>query len=193
MQPSVQTESDKRHQTAMTFTKYICIKACPIFDKPRTLGRLLFWKNTVHTGIYLANQKNDAFILENRAKPSREELQAIFEEHIQSGTLALTDGLRSYSVLETLADCKVEDVNVQESGFYNLNTVNNLHSFIKGRYIFYRGVATKYLNRYNALFQIVYRSIESKITLLIEKLFRPGCTMNIHTVKDIATHNLLAV
>ncbi len=130
---------------------------------------------------------------ENRAKPSREELQAIFEEHIQSGTLALTDGLRSYSVLETLADCKVEDVNGQKSGFYNLNTVNNLHSFIKGRYIFYRGVATKYLNRYNALFQIAYRSIESKIALLIEKLFRPGCTMNIHTVKDIATHNLLAV
>lgn len=130
---------------------------------------------------------------ENRAKPSHEELQAIFEEHIQAGTLALTDGLRSYSILETLADCKVEDVNGQKSGFYNLNTVNNLHSFIKGRYIFYRGVATKYLNRYNALFQIAYRSIESKIALLIEKLFRPGCTMNIHTVKDIATHNLLAL
>ena len=130
---------------------------------------------------------------ENRAKPSREELRAIFEEHIQSGTLALTDGLRSYSVLETLADCKVEDVNGQMSGFYNLNTVNNLHSFIKSRYIFYRGVATKYLNRYNALFQTAYRTIESKITLLVEKLFRLGCTINIHTVKDIATHNLLAV
>ena len=91
------------------------------------------------------------------------------------------------------ADCKVEDVNGQKSGFYNLNTVNNLHSFIKGRYTFYRGVATKYLNRYNALFQIAYRSIESKIALLIEKLFRPGCTMNIHTVKDITTHNLLVV
>lgn len=130
---------------------------------------------------------------ENRAKPSREELQAIFEEHIQSGTLALTDGLRSYSILETLGDCKVEDVNGQKSGFYNLNTVNNLHSFIKGRYNFYREVATKYLNRYNALFQTAYRSLESKITLLVEKLFRPGCTINIHTVKDIAVQNLPAV
>ncbi len=55
------------------------------------------------------------------------------------------------------------------------------------------GAATKYLNRYNALFQIAYRSIESKIALLVEKLFRPGCTVNIHTVKAIATHNLLAV
>ena len=139
-------------------------------------------------------RKGEAVIrTENRAKPSREELQTIFEGHIQSGTLALTDGLRSYPVLGTLADCKVEDVNGQKSGFYNLNTVNNLHSFIKSRYLFYRGVATKYLNRYNALFQMAYRSIESKITLLIEKLFKPGCTMNIHTVKDVATHNLLVV
>ncbi|MCM1126309.1 MAG: hypothetical protein NC429_07530 [Lachnospiraceae bacterium] len=105
----------------------------------------------------------------------------------------MTDGLRSYSVLGTLAGCKVEDVNGQKSGFYNLNTVNNLHSFIKGCYIFYRGVATKYLNRYNALFQIAYRSIEAKIALLIKKLFRPGCTINIHTVKDIVPHSLLVV
>lgn len=45
--------------------------------------------------------------------------------------LALTDGLHSYSVLETIADCKVENVNGQKAGFYNLNTVNNLHSLKK--------------------------------------------------------------
>jgi len=130
---------------------------------------------------------------ENRAKPSCEELQAIFEEHIQSGTLALTDGLRSYSVLETLADCKVENVNGQKSGFYNLNTVNNLHSFIKSRYIFYRGVATKYLNRYNALFQTAYRSMESKLALFMGKLFKTGCITNRYTVKDVTTHSLLSI
>lgn len=139
-------------------------------------------------------RKGEAVIrTENRAKPSSEELQAIFEEHIQSGMLALTDGLRSYSVLETIADCKVENVNGQKSGFYNLNTVNNLHSFIKSRYIFYRGVATKYLNRYNALFQTAYRSMESKLALLMEKLFKTGCITNIYTVKDVTTHNLLLI
>ncbi len=100
---------------------------------------------------------------------------------------ALTDGLRSYSVLETIADCTVENVNGQKSGFYNLNTVNNLHSFIKSRYIFCQGVATKYLNRYNALFQTAYRSMESKLALLREKLFKTGCITNIYTVKDVAT------
>lgn len=41
--------------------------------------------------------------------------------------------------------------------FYNLNTVNGLHSFIKQRYVFYRGVASIYINRYNALFASDYR------------------------------------
>ncbi len=70
-------------------------------------------------------RKGEAVIrTENRAKLSCEELQAIFEEHIQSGMLALTDGLRSYSVLDTIADCKIENANGQKPGFYNLNTVN---------------------------------------------------------------------
>jgi len=38
-----------------------------------------------------------------------------------------------------------------------LNTVNSLHSFIKDLYAHYRGVATEYINRYNALFSIAFR------------------------------------
>lgn len=94
----------------------------------------------------------------NRAKPSSQELQSVFGGHISEGILVLCDGLRSYQSLEETAGCTVKDVN-SESGtaFYNLNTVNAFHSFIKKRYEFYRGVATKYLNRYNALFSAAYK------------------------------------
>lgn len=68
----------------------------------------------------------------NRAKPSGEELEKIFRGHIAGSALMLTDGLRSYRVLEMLADCTVVDVNHEEHhGFFNLNTVNSLHSLSK--------------------------------------------------------------
>ena len=51
----------------------------------------------------------------NRAKPSSEELGEIFQGHIAEDSLILTDGLRSYNILETLANCTVVDVNHEES------------------------------------------------------------------------------
>ena len=96
----------------------------------------------------------------NRAKPSAKELISIFEGDIADGTLALCDGLRSYHAFPGIAGCTVKDCNNrnrEDSCFYNLNTVNRFHSFIKQRYEFYRGVASKYINRYNALFSAAYR------------------------------------
>lgn len=67
----------------------------------------------------------------NRAKPSGEELSSIFSGHIVEDTLALTDGLRSYHVLELLTSCTVVDVTREENPrWFNLNIVNSLCSFI---------------------------------------------------------------
>lgn len=91
----------------------------------------------------------------NRAKPSTGELIAIFEGHIADGAFLLCDGLRSYHALPGIAECVARDCaryTDKTTGFYHLNTINGFHSFIKRRYNFYRGVASKYLNRYNALF-----------------------------------------
>ena len=94
----------------------------------------------------------------NRAKPSSDEVEEVFSGHIAENTLILTDGLRSYNVLETHAGCTVVDVDHEECrGIFHLNTVNSLHSYIKQTYVHYRGVASKYLNRYNALFSIAFR------------------------------------
>ena len=129
----------------------------------------------------------------NRAKPTSDELTQIFGGHIGEGTLAITDGLRSYNVLSSLADCSVKNANEEKSSFYHLNSVNNLHAFIKRHYEFYRGVATKYLNRYNTLFQFTYRCTDDLISNLADKLFNTGTTSMYHSIKDIKEMNLLYI
>ena len=77
----------------------------------------------------------------NRAKPSTAEPKEEFDSHIDSGTLILCDGLREYHSLNLLTDCAVADVHSEEftqQSFYNLNTVNRFHHFIKEQYRKYR-------------------------------------------------------
>ena len=130
----------------------------------------------------------------NRAKPSSEEIASIFCGHIADDTLVLTDGLRSYNALKALADCTVIDVTHEKSkGFFHLNTVNSLHSYIKETYNHYRGVATKYINRYNALFSIAFRCADS----LKDTLFASLCTASQkcywHSVNDVRNYKLVTL
>ena len=106
----------------------------------------------------------------------------------------LTDGLRSYNVLETLAGCTVVDVNHEGGrGMFHLNTVNSLHSYIKEILDHYRGVATKYINRYNALFSVAFRCADN----LKDTLFSSLCTVSPncywHSVKDVRNHKLVVL
>ena len=128
----------------------------------------------------------------NRAKPSGKELASIFQGHIAEDTLVLTDGLRSYSVLETFVNCTVVDVNHEEGrGMFHLNTVNSLHSYIKETYNHYRGVATKYINRYNALFSIAFRCANNLRDTLFSSLCTVGRHCYWHSVKDIRNYQLV--
>lgn len=132
----------------------------------------------------------------NRAKPSVAELIRIFDGHIADGTLALCDGLRSYHAFPGIADCTVKDCNNQkseESCFYHLNTVNGFHSFIKKRYNFYRGVTSKYINRYNALFSTTYRNAETMVRRLTEEVLTVTGVNYYHSNKDIRTVRLVAI
>lgn len=83
----------------------------------------------------------------NRASPSGEEILEVFGEKVNKDTVLLCDGKQSYGVLGD--KCTVATTN-------RVNKVNGLHSFIKERLDDARGVATKYLNRYNALFSKIY-------------------------------------
>lgn len=143
------------------------------------------------TGI---QRKGDALAATvNRAKPSAEELIRIYDGHIADGTLALCDGLRSYHAFPGIADCTVKDCGVEDSCFYNLNTVNGFHSFIKQRYVFYRGVASKYINRYNALFATAYRNGENIIRRLTDAVLSVTGIDYYHSSKDIRTVGLVAL
>ena len=62
----------------------------------------------------------------NRAKPSMEELASVFDGHIEDGSLFLTDGLRRYRALESMAACTVKNVEKESASFYHLNKVNNI-------------------------------------------------------------------
>lgn len=130
----------------------------------------------------------------NRAKPSSKELEEVFKGHIKEGTLVLCDGLKSYLTLEKKEGCSVRDVTREREGkFFNLNAVNSLHSFIKGRYRYYRGVATKYLNRYNGLFCFAYRRIPEKTGQLCRYLLEVSTINRNYTNRDVKIMGLLSI
>lgn len=129
----------------------------------------------------------------NRAKPTTEELKQVFEGHVSDETLFITDGLIGYKVLESLAQCTVTSVEKEEyDSFFHLNNVNNFHAFIKERYNDYRGVATKYLNRYNRLFSTAYKNAYQVADYCRRVLYNAGEHQYMR-IKDIKTRNLLTV
>lgn len=130
----------------------------------------------------------------NRAKPSSQEIQAVFCGHISEDALILCDGLKSYRSLEEIVGCSVKDVNSEtEKKFYNLNTVNAFHSFIKSRYESYRGVATKYLNRYIALFAAAYKRTADRFRLFTDSLLNVSPVSRFVSYRRLKTDLLLCI
>ena len=129
----------------------------------------------------------------NRATPSSEEVAEVFGGRIEEGSLVLTDGARSYSTLEELCRCDVANVSTddnKERHFLHINTANAFHSFIKARYDGYRGVSTKHLNRYNALFALAFRANDETV----DGVYAAICGGNLNSffsVVDTKTRNLL--
>lgn len=177
-----------------------CYKGAPVPEKAGRKARKHGAKaakrgiSNEYVAICTGIQRDGGVIAEtvNRAKPSGKELSSIFDGRIADNTLVLTDGLRSYRALESLANCAVVDVNQEENKkMFNLNTVNSLHSFIKSAYTNYRGVATKYLNRYNALFSVAFRCADALKGTLFSSLCTIGQNCYWHGVKDIRSDRLV--
>ena len=66
----------------------------------------------------------------------------------------MLDGSNSYNELLESKDCTKKVLISHESydKFNHLNTVNSFHRLIEEKLQKYKGVASKYINRYNALF-----------------------------------------
>jgi transposase-like protein len=118
----------------------------------------------------------------NRAVPSKDEISQVFGGRVNSDTLVLCDGSKTYDILE--AKCTVAHTK-------RVNRVNGFHSFIKGQLNDYRGVATAYLNRYNALFARIFGrgdTVVDEIFALMKS--RDG---SFRSISDIESMDLLEI
>ena len=109
--------------------------------------------------ICVATDRNNHIVAKcvNRAKPTGNDLIEALGMRIAPDSVILCDGASSYDKLAVHTKCKKVELVGHESydKVYHLNTVNSLHNRIKEMFRKYRGVASKYLNRYMALFSMM--------------------------------------
>ena len=127
----------------------------------------------------------------NRSVASKDDINQVFGGRVSGKTIILSDGAKGYGVLAEKGNCTVFNANEDDSSFFNINTVNGLHSFIKERNRNARGFATKFLNRYNALFAKVFRSPKS----VVDEIYSLLCdnSNRNQTVYHTQTQNLLNI
>lgn len=118
----------------------------------------------------------------NRATPSKAEIEQVYGGRVSADTVILCDGSKGYDVLEdkcTVAHSK------------RVNRVNGFHSFIKERILAARGVATVYLNRYNALFSQIFSKPDAAIDNIFELMTSRDHSFS--TIATVKTQNLLNI
>lgn len=92
----------------------------------------------------------------NTGNPSSEDLLKL-SSHLAENSLVWVDGKTSYNALLKEKNCEARVVGDHKTytSVDHLNNVNSFHSMIDGWYRKYRGVASKYLNRYCSLFTLI--------------------------------------
>jgi len=118
----------------------------------------------------------------NRASPDGQEILDVFGERVNENTVILCDGKQSYNVLDDKCTVAVTK---------RINKVNGFHSFIKERLESMRGVATIYLNRYNALFSKIYASNKSLVDDIFDLMTTRRGSFN--TISHTQSENLLNI
>lgn len=116
--------------------------------------------------------------------------------HIEKESLILKDGTSAYNDL--IAKLGSRSISLPDHKAYDklnhLNNVNAFHRSIEGIYRDMRGVATKYINRYAALFNIVRLTLKmeaSEAVLFVKhKLKKLGECF--HSIEDLKTSRLFA-
>ena len=99
---------------------------------------------------------NAVLLPTNLGNPSSKDLMSL-KPYIQPASLVWIDGKTSYNKLLEEMNCDVRIVGDHKTytSVDHINNVNSFHSMISQTYTFYRGVATKYLNRYCPLFVLM--------------------------------------
>ena len=124
----------------------------------------------------------------NVAKPSSMDVET-FCECITDESYVWTDGLTSYvkPLKEKNCSNKVLESYQEYDAVNHLNNVNSFHSQIQEQYRDYRGVSSKYINRYNALFtlQREYMGMDSQeiLILIMKRLRKRVCYFFIRQIR----------
>ena len=109
-----------------------------------------------HFCVCVAADRNGRTVIRcvNRGNPSAEDIQEAFSARISESGVFLCDGKMAYNKLIRAKKYGKIVLKSREdyNKVYHLNTVNGLHSRLKDMLYRYRGVSSKYLNRYLALF-----------------------------------------
>lgn len=109
-------------------------------------------------------------------KPTKDSILETFSKCLEKKSILYTDGTFAYDALATITECQLVQLKTQTS--YNqvehINTVNYIHSLIQKMLGYYRGVSTKYINRYLSLF-VFFRRFQDmddneKLPLIIQDL-----------------------
>lgn len=126
--------------------------------KPRKHGETATKRglSNEHFCVCVAADRNSHIVLRcvNRGNPSAEDIEEALSARINESGIILCDGKRAYNKLIHAKKCEqvVLKSHQDYNKAYHLNTVNGLHSRLKDMLYRYRGVSSKYLNRYLALF-----------------------------------------
>jgi hypothetical protein len=102
--------------------------------------------------------KHTIYKIIGRGRPSTIEIENGLSDKVADGSVLCTDGLRAYTSYSNKhglkhyrfkTDCK------RTKGIYHIQNVNSYHSRLKSWIAQFKGVATKYLNGYLALFNFL--------------------------------------
>lgn len=132
-----------------------------ITRKPRRHGSKASTRGISHEQycVCVATDRNHKIVAKcvNRAKPSSQDIENALGKHIEDNTVFQCDGAAAYNRLIESKHCKKIVLVTHESydKVHHLNTVNALHSRFQDMIKKFHGIASKYLNRYAALFCVI--------------------------------------
>lgn len=130
----------------------------------------------------------------NYAKPTSQTILK-FGECLEYYSYVMVDGNTGYNELLNTKHCvhKVLKTHKMYDNFNHLNTVNSFHQLVESKLQKYRGVSSKYINRYNSLF-VIQRETQDmdKIEKLQYVLLKLKKLYKITTLKSMKSEWLFA-
>lgn len=110
------------------------------------------------TGILVAidRKKNVISQVYRYGKISTKNVKDILKDRIKAKSILITDGCRAYNDFANENNFElIKMINEKKKGIYHINNVNNYHSLFKNFLKQFKGISTKYLNKYLGWYKFI--------------------------------------